>query len=140
MFPNAAPTGPTRPNLPSSTPVSNWNVALYRKADPVNSSNSYDPSQSQIPQQVYGSFYLQLQHQANSSSPSRSDVLYIRYQSQQQKNTIDSYTLPFTITQLSDMKLSPDTAPLSSTAAGSASSRFYNADQQSVRKCRKNKG
>jgi hypothetical protein len=135
MFPNAAPTGPTRPNLPPSFPVSNWSVALYRKADPINSSSAYDSSQSQIPPQVYGSFYIQLQQQAHSSSPSRTDVLYLRYQSQQQKNSIDSYTLPFTISQLSDIKLSPETVQLSSTASASPASRFYNAEQQSMRKC-----
>ena len=33
MFPRAAPTGPTRPVLPSASPVQNWSVALYRKAE-----------------------------------------------------------------------------------------------------------
>jgi hypothetical protein len=128
MFPNAPPT---RPTLPPASPVSNWSVALYRKAEPI---HSHDSSQLQSPQQVYGSFYIQLQQQANPSSPSRSDVLYLRYQSQQQKNSVNSYTLPFTINQLSDIKLSPDTVPLSSTAATSAASKFYNAEQQTVRK------
>jgi hypothetical protein len=123
MFPNEAPT---RPTLSSASPVSNWSVALYRK---VESNHTYDPSQSQTPTQVYGSFYIQLQQQANPSSPSRSDALYLRYQSQQQKNNVNSYTLPFTISQLSDVKLSPDTVPVSSTA-----SRFYNAEQQTIRK------
>jgi hypothetical protein len=127
MFPNAAPAEPTRTTLPAATPVSNWSVALYRRIEP----NSYD--QSQTPQQTYGSFYIQLQQQASSSSPSQSDVLCLRYQSQQQKNNVNSYTLPFTISQLSDIKWTPDTVPLSSTA-GSASSRFYNAEQQLVRK------
>ncbi len=132
MFPNAPPTRPTRPTLPPASPVSNWSVALYRKAEPI---HSYDSSQLQSPQPVYGSFYIQLQQQANLSSPSRSDVLYLRYQAQQQKNSVNSYTLPFTINQLSDIKLSPDTVPLSSTAATSAAaSKFYNAEQQTVRK------
>jgi len=119
MFPNATST---RPTLNSAHPVSNWSVALYRKAE-------YDPSQSQP---VYGSFYIQLQQQASSSSPSRSDVLYLRYQSQQQNNSVNSYTFPFTISQLSDSKLSPDTAPVSSTAG--TATRFYNAEQQTIRK------
>jgi hypothetical protein len=133
MFPNAAPTGSTRTTLSPASPVLNWSVALYRKTEPI---HSYDPSQSPIPQQVYGSFYIQLQQQANPSSPSRSDVLYLRYQSQQQKNSVNSYTLPFTISQLSDSKLSPDTVPVSSTAppTTTAASRFYNAEQQTVRK------
>lgn len=130
MFPNAPPTGPTRSILPPASPVSNWSVALYRKAEALHPS---DLSQSQSPQQVYGSFYIQLQQQASPSSPSRSDVLYLRYQPQQQKNSVNSYTLPFTISQLNDAKLSPDTVPVSSTAP-SASSRFYNAEQQTVRK------
>ncbi|UJR35353.1 hypothetical protein I4U23_028111 [Adineta vaga] len=131
MFPNAAPSRPTRPTLPALHPVSNWNVVLYRKTESAPSSHSYDPSQT-----TYGSFYIQLQQQACSSSPSRSDVLCLRYQSQQQKNTLDSYALPFTVTQLTDVNLSPESVPLSSTlaaASSSASSRFYNSDQQSVR-------
>lgn len=126
MFPNAPPTGPTRPTLPAASPVSNWSVALYRKAD---SHHNFDPSQ-----QVSGSFYIQLQQQASPSSPSRSDVLYLRYQPQQQKNSVNSYTLPFTICQLSDVKLSPDTVPVSSTSSTSSATRFYNAEQQSIRK------
>ena len=131
MFPNATPTGPTRPTLPSASPVSNWSVALYRKAEPL---HSHDPVPSSLPQQVYGSFYIQLQQQANSSSPSPSDVLYLRYQSQQQRNSVNSYTLPFTISQLSDIKLSPDTVQVSSTAGTSAATRFYNVEQQAIRK------
>lgn len=131
MFPNAAPTGPTRPNLPPATPVSNWSVALYRKAEPL---HSHDSTQSQTPQQVYGSFYIQLQQQTCSSSPSPSDVLYLRYQSQQQRNSVNCYTLPFTISQLSDVKLSPDTAPVSSTSSAMAATRFYNVEQQAIRK------
>lgn len=135
MFPNAAPTGPTRPTLPPTSPVSNWSVALYRKAEPLQSHESFS---AQVPQQVYGSFYIQLQQQASFSSPSSSDVLYLRYQSQQQRNSVDSYTLPFTISQLSDVKLSPDTVPVSSTAASMAATRFYNVEQQAIRKFSKN--
>lgn len=131
MFPNAAPTGPTRPTLPPATPVSNWSVILYRKAEFLNSSDSFS---SQTSQQVYGSFYIQLQQQTCSSSPSSSDVLYLRYQSQQQRNSVDSYTLPFSISQLSDMKLSSDSVPVSSTAGAMASTRFYNVEQQTIRK------
>jgi len=127
MFPNAPPTEPTRPTLPDAQPVSNWSVALYRKAE-----SNYNPSQQQISQPVYGSFYIQLQQPANPLSQNRSDVLYLRYQSQQQKNSVNSYTLPFTISQLSDMKLSSDTVPVSSTAT--TASKFYNAEQQTVRK------
>jgi hypothetical protein len=133
MFHNAAPT---RSSLPSASPVSNWSVILYRKAEPIHSSYSHDPSQTHSNQQIYGSFYIQLQQQASSLSPSRSDALYLRYQPHQQKNTVDSYTLPFTISQLSDVKLSPDTVPLATIAStSSASSKFYNAEQQTVRKC-----
>ncbi|CAF3513215.1 unnamed protein product [Adineta steineri] len=128
MFPNAPPTGPTRPTLPVASPVSKWNVILYRKAEPIQTSHSYDSTQ------IYGSFYIQLEHQASSSSPSRSDVLYLRYQSQQQKNTVDSYTLPFTISQVSNEDLSPDKVPLaSSISSSSTSSKFYNSEQQTVR-------
>jgi hypothetical protein len=116
MFPNAAPAGPARTTLPPTAPVSNWSVALYRKAEPILPLNPSDISQTPAPQQTNGSFYVQLQHQACSSSPSRSDVLYFRYQAQVQRNTADSYTLPFTISQLSDMKIAPDTAPIASTS------------------------
>ena len=126
MFPNAAPSGSTRPALPSAYPVSNWSVALYRKVE-----SRHDSYQSPNLNQTSGSFYIQLQHQAHSSSPNRSDVLYLRYQYQQQKNTLDSYTLPFTISQLTDMKLSPDTVPLT---AAQAASKFYSVEQQTVRK------
>ncbi|CAF0767139.1 unnamed protein product [Adineta ricciae] len=128
MFPNAAPTRPTRSPLPAASLVTNWNVVLYRKAESIHPSHSHDPSQI-----VSGSFYIQLQQQACSTSPSRSDVLCLRYQSQHQKNTIDSYALPFTITQLSDVNLSPDSVPLSSTLSSATSSKFYNGDQQNVR-------
>jgi hypothetical protein len=139
MFPNAAPTRPTRPILPAASPVSNWNVVLYRKAEAVQPSHTYDLAQTQVPYPVYGSFYIQLQQQACASSPSRSDVLCLRYQSHQQKNTVDSYTLPFTISQLSDVKLSPDSVPLSSSMSTTTSSKFYNTDQQSVRKFNREK-
>jgi hypothetical protein len=129
MFPKAAPAGPGRTTLPPSAPVSNWSVALYRKAEPILSSNSSDISQTPAPQQTYGSFYVQLQQQATSSSPGRSDVLYFRYQAQLQRNSADSYTLPFTISQLSDIKLSPDTAPISSTSL-----RSTNSEQQTGEK------
>ena len=129
MFPNAAPTRPTRSPLPAASLVTNWNVVLYRKAESTYPSHSHDPSQA-----VSGSFYIQLQQQACSASPSRSDVLCLRYQFQHQKNTIDSYALPFTITQLSDVNLSPDSVPLSSTLSSATSSKFYNGDQQNVRK------
>jgi len=131
MFPNAAPTGPTRATLPSAAPVANWSVALYRKAEPILPLNPTDVSQTPAPQQTNGSFYVQLQHQATSSSPSRSDVLYFRYQAQLQRNSADSYALPFTISQLSDMKLSPDTAPIASTSIRSTSN-----EQQIGRKFR----
>ncbi len=116
MFPKAAPTEPSRTTLPPSAPVANWSVALYRKAEPILPLNPSDISQTPAPQQTYGSFYVQLQQQATSSSPSRSDVLYFRYQAQLQKNSADSYALPFTISQLSDIKLSPDAVPISSTS------------------------
>ncbi|CAF0893092.1 unnamed protein product [Rotaria sp. Silwood1] len=126
MFPKAAPTEPTRTTIPPAAPVSNWSVALYRKAEPILPLNPSDVSQTPAPQQTNGSFYVQLQQQASASSPSRSDVLYFRYQAQQQKNNANSYTLPFTISQLNNMNLSPDTAPISST-----SSRFSGLEQQS---------
>jgi hypothetical protein len=133
MFPN---TAPARSALPTAVPVSSWSVALYRKAEPIPSSSSsssypYESSQTQISQQTYGSFYIQLQHQAGPSSPSRSDVLHLRYLPQQPRNDIDSYSLPFTICQLEDMQLSSDTPSFSATGP---TSRFYNAEQQSVRK------
>ncbi|CAF0837615.1 unnamed protein product [Rotaria sordida] len=126
MFPKAAPAEPTRTNIPPAAPVANWSVALYRKAEPILPLNPSDVSQTPAPQQTNGSFYIQLQQQASSSSPSRSDVLYFRYQAQQQKNSANSYTLPFTISQLSNMNLSPDTAPLSSTSA-----KYSSIEQQS---------
>lgn len=119
MFPNAAPTESTRTTLPPAGPVANWSVALYRKAEPILPLNSSDASSTPTPQQTYGSFYVQLQVQANSSSPSRSDVLYFRYQAQLQRNSADAYTFPFTITQLHDIKLLSDTAPLASTSVRS---------------------
>ncbi|CAF0762456.1 unnamed protein product [Adineta ricciae] len=129
MFPNAGETEPTRTPLPIAAPVSNWSVALYRKAEPIVPLNPTDISQGPAPQQVYGSFYVQLQQQACATSPSRSDVLYFRYRPQQQRNNADSYVLPFTITQLSDMKLSAESAPLTSTTT--ASTRANNLEQQS---------
>jgi hypothetical protein len=119
MFPNAAPTGTARTTLPTAAPVSNWSVALYRKAEPILPLNPSDVSQTPAPQQTFGSFYVQLQQQACSSSPSRSDVLYFRYQAQLQRNTADSYTLPFTISQVNDVKLSAESAPISSTRSTS---------------------
>jgi len=112
MFPRAAPTGPTRPVLPSASPVQNWSVALYRKAEIIQLT---DPTNSTVIQQTYGSFYIQLQHQATSTSPSSTDVLYFRYQNSQQKNSVESYQLPFTVTQINEMKLSVDVAPLATT-------------------------
>ena len=129
MFPNAGETEPTRTPLPTAAPVSNWSVALYRKAEPIVPLNPTDISQVPAPQQVYGSFYVQLQQQACATSPSRSDVLYFRYRPQQQRNNADSYILPFTIAQLSDMKLSAESAPLTSTTT--ASTRANNVEQQS---------
>ena len=116
MFPKAAPTEPTRMTLPAAAPVGNWSVALYRKAEPILPLNPSDVSTSPAPQQSYGSFYVQLQQQACSTSPNRSDVLYFRYQAQLQKNNAAVYALPFTVSQLSEMKLSSDTAPISSTS------------------------
>lgn len=121
MFPNSAPTGPVRITLPPAAPVSNWSVALYRKAEPILPLSSSDISATPAPQQTYGSFYVQLQHQAASASPSRSDVLYFRYQAQLQKNSADAYIVPFTVCQLSDVKLSVDTAPLSTTSIRTSS-------------------
>ena len=116
MFPTAAPTGPARTILPPAAPVSNWSVALYRKAEAILPLNPLDVSSTPAPQQTYGSFYIQLQQQATATSPSRSDVLYFRYQAQLQRNNADGYALPLTISQLSDMKLSLDTAPMASTS------------------------
>jgi len=116
MFPQAAPTNSARKTLPIAAPVSNWSVALYRKAEPIVPLNYSDASPTPAPQQTYGSFYVQLQNQACSTSPSRSDILYFRYQSQLQKNNADSYALPFTVCQLNDIKLSTDTAPLATTS------------------------
>jgi hypothetical protein len=127
MFPKAAPTGPSRPNLPATVPVLNWSVALYRKVGPSHSANVNDHSPLTVGQHAFGSFFIQLQHQACSSSPSSSDVLYVRYQGQEQRNSIDAYQLPFTISQLSEMKMSPDQAPLAST-------RFNTADVQASKR------
>ncbi|CAF2763131.1 unnamed protein product [Rotaria sp. Silwood2] len=132
MFPNAAPTGSIQRSLPPESPVANWNVFVYRKVEPTHTFHSYDVSQSQNPQQANSSFYIQLQQHYNSSLSSHSNILHLRYKSLQQKNTVDSYTLPFTICLLDDIKLAQDTAPLASTG-GTSSSRFYNADQQTVR-------
>ena len=125
MFPTAAPTGPARTILPPASPVANWSVALYRKAEPILPLNPSDVSPTPAPQQTYGSFYIQLQQQACSSSPSRSDVLYFRYQAQLQENSVDNYTLPFTISQLSDMKSSLDAAPLASTSIRATNSEQH---------------
>ena len=129
MFPKAAPAAPARTSLPPAAPVSNWSVALYRKAEPIIPLNASDASDTPAPQQTNGSFYVQLQQQAASTSPSRSDVLYFRYQAQQQRNSAKSYTLPFTVTQLSDMKLSADSAPIASTSI-----RSLQLEQQAGRK------
>lgn len=112
MFPRAAPTGPTRPVLPSASPVQNWSVALYRKAEIIQLT---DPTNSTLIQQTYGSFYIQLQHQATPTSPSSTDVLYFRYQNSQQRNSVESYQLPFTVTQINEMKLLADVVPLATT-------------------------
>ena len=125
MFPTAAPTGPARTILPPASPVANWSVALYRKAEPILPLNPSDVSPTPAPQQTYGSFYIQLQQQACSSSPSRSDVLYFRYQAQLQENSVDNYTLPFTISQLSDMKSSLDAASLASTSIRATNSEQH---------------
>ena len=125
MFPTAAPTGPARTILPPASPVANWSVALYRKAEPILPLNPSDVSPTPAPQQTYGSFYIQLQQQACSSSPSRSDVLYFRYQAQLQENSADNYTLPFTISQLSDMKSSLDAASLASTSIRATNSEQH---------------
>lgn len=132
MFPKAAPTDPTRTTLPPAAPVSNWSVALYRKSEPILPVNPSDVSQTPVPQQTNGSFYVQLQQQASASSPGRSDVLYFRYQAQQQRNNPDSYTLPITISQLSNMNLSLETAPISST-----SSTLPSTEQQSGEKLKR---
>jgi hypothetical protein len=125
MFPNAAPTGPARTNLQPAAPVANWSVALYRKAEAILPLSPSDVSDTPAPQQTYGSFYIQLQQQATSSSPSRSDVLHFRYQGQLQKNSADSYILPFTISQLSDMKLSADMAPIATTGLRSVNNEQH---------------
>jgi len=125
MFPNAAPTAPARTALPPAAPIANWSVALYRKAEPILPLNPLDVSQTPAPQQTFGSFYVQLQQQASPSSPSRSDVLYFRYQAQQQRNSADAYALPFTISQLSDMKLSADTAPITTTGLRSVNNEQH---------------
>lgn len=131
MFPQEAPAGPKRPTLPAAAPVHNWSVALFRKAELIQPLNALEtPPQTTAPlQQTYGSFYVQLQHQACPTSPSPSDVLYFRYQAQQQKNNADSYNLPFTIALLNDMKLSPDTAAFATTRANLLDSQqgFLNA-------------
>lgn len=119
-----------RTPIPPAAPVSNWSVALYRKSEPIVPLNTSDLSQNVAPQQINGSFYVQLQQQASPTSPTRSDVLYFRYQSQQQKNSANSYTFPFTISQLSNMNFSPDTVPISSTAT----TRFAGNEQQSGQK------
>lgn len=135
MFSNPPTTGSTRRIIPIETPVSNWNVYVYRKSEPISSFQSYDTSYVQAPQVGYVSFYIQLQQPTNSSS-SNSSVLYLRYLSQQQRSTHDSCTYPFTISVLDDTKLSPETAPSLSTTVPQ-SSRFYNVEQQTVRKLEK---
>ena len=116
MFPQAAPTEPARTTLPPAAPVSNWSVALYRKAEPILPSAIPDAAQAANTQPTLGSFYVQLQQQASASSPSRSDVLYFRYQSQQQRNNINAYALPLTVSQVTDAKLASDSAPLATTS------------------------
>ena len=117
-----------RRTMPTAAPVSNWSVALYRKAEPILPLHPSDVSPTATSQQTNASFYVQLQQQATSSSPSRSDILYFRYQAQRQQNSPNSYSLPFTISQLNNMNLSPDTAPISSTAF-----RYAGVEQQSGR-------
>jgi hypothetical protein len=132
MFRQGVQTGTKNQSaLSTAASVSNWSVALYRKAEPILPLNPTDGSQTSAVQQTYGSFYVQLQYQASSSSPGLSDVLYFRYQAQQQNNSATTYTLPFTVSQLSDMKLSPDTVT-------SASTRFTNIEQHTgriIRQC-----
>lgn len=126
MFPNPLPY------------VTNWNVAVYRKVESVGQSSFYTHDSSQNPnsQSIYASFYVQLTAQADSQGPTRSDVLYFRSQPiQVQKSNPNSQNLPFTITQINDFKLQPETAPVFSAGpSSSSSSKFYNAEQQSVRK------
>ena len=130
MFPQAAPTGPARTTLPAAVPVSNWSVALYRKAEPVLPLHPTDGPPSSAPLQTSGSFYVQLQRQTSSTSPGPSDVLYFRYQAQRQRNTANTYNLPFTVSQLSDMRLSLDMNPLATT-------RTANHEQQAGRNRRR---
>ncbi|CAF3352060.1 unnamed protein product [Rotaria socialis] len=131
MFSNPLTTGSKRPSLPVETPVSSWNVIVYRKTEPIHSFHSYDTSQAQYFQQGYASFYIQLQQSADPSS-TNSSVLYLRYLTQSQRNSVDTSILPFTISLLDDLKLSPETSP-SLSAMGTQASRFYNTEQQSVR-------
>lgn len=118
-----------RANVPAPAPVLNWSVALYRKAEPsvpLNSSEFVKPNN--VATQSVGSFFVQLQTQASRASPSLTDVLHFRYQAHQHRNTPNSYTLPFTISLLNDMKLSPDSVPLAST-------RTVNANDQAIGNC-----
>ncbi|CAF1927991.1 unnamed protein product [Rotaria magnacalcarata] len=131
MFFNPPTTESKRPSLPVETPVSSWNVIVYRKTEPIHSFHSYDISQTQYLQQGYASFYIQLQQSADPSS-TNSSVLYLRYLAQSQRNSVDTSILPFTISLLDDLKLSPETSP-SLSAMGTQASRFYNVEQQSVR-------
>lgn len=127
MFPNAAPTESNQRTLPATSPVYNWGVLVYRKAEPILSSHAYYSNQAQTSPPVYESFYIQLQQ----PSSNQSSVLYFRYQPPQQRSTTNFYSLPFTISQLNDVKLSPDSISYSAT---SASSKFYNTEQPSARK------
>ena len=116
MFPQATPAEPARTTLPPAAPVSNWSVALYRKAEPILPSTNPDVPQAANTPPTLGSFYVQLQQQASAASPSRSDALYFRYQAQQQRNSVNAYALPFTISQVTDAKLASDSAPLATTS------------------------
>ena len=132
MFPNVTPAGSRRLNVPPAAPVSNWSVALYRKAENVQSSfYSYESSQVHISGTVSGAFYIQLQHQADPTSPSCSDVLYCRYRSS--KSDPLSPQLPFTISQINNFTLKPETAPTINSGNAQAS-KFYNAEQSVARK------
>lgn len=135
-------TGLQRSTQQRSVAVANWTVAVYRKLDGSQSSfQSYDSVRPVTPTLHIATFYVQLQQQSNSSSPSRSDVLHFRYNFQKNNNNV--YTTPFTVTPLNNFNLTPETAQ-SSTAqlnsnqnmntSSAVSSKFYNYDQAVVRK------
>ncbi|CAF0749054.1 unnamed protein product [Didymodactylos carnosus] len=120
MFPNTLnPNVPIRPILPPiKAPISKWDVALFRKAEVLPRTNQLDQHHQPL---QYGSFYIQLQPPQNGEN----EVLYFRYQKQQEKNSAHIYTLPFTVSLLKDIRLSAETSALSTT-------KFYSADQQSL--------